>query len=240
MRRIGRRRRVREAAARLCRSRSLLGGLMMQFRDLLPRRFVAVFALVTGLALGCQPTTPPPSASAPPSIGPSIGPSIAPSLAPSPSQPTVSPSSSALAPSASTSAGAACSAADLSVTGGPWGGAAGSRGTDISVKSNAGAACELPASPAVVALDAGGAVVAQGAVGAVGAGPAIQPGANAAFSLQFSNWCNQSVRLPLHFALLLVSGSAPIDQLAINSADELPPCNGPGQPPTLSTTAWES
>jgi hypothetical protein len=134
----------------------------------------------------------------------------------------------------------ACSGNDLTVAATAWGGAAGSRGTDVTVQSKADAACELPASPAIVALDAGGAVVAQGKVGSVGIGPALQPGASLKFSLEFSNWCKENVQLPLHFALLLVSGSTQIDQLAITSADELPPCNGPGLPVTLSTTDWES
>ena len=81
---------------------------------------------------------------------------------------------------------------------------------------------------------------AQGKVGSAGVGPELQPAASLMFSLEFSNWCAQNVRLPMHFALLLVSGSTQIDQLAITSVDELPPCNGPGQPVTLSTTNWES
>ena len=126
------------------------------------------------------------------------------------------------------------------MTGGPWGGAAGSRGTDVTVESKSVSACQLPASPAVVALDAGGAVVAQGKFGAVGSGPELQPGGHEKFSLEFSNWCNQNVRLPMHFALRLATGSTEIAQAAITSVDELPPCNGPGQPVSLSTTAWES
>jgi hypothetical protein len=59
------------------------------------------------------------------------------------------------------------------------------------------------------------------------------------FSVEFSNWCSDTARLPFRFALLLGEGSAGIDRLAISSVDELPPCNGPGQPATLSTSEWQ-
>jgi hypothetical protein len=182
----------------------------------------------TGLLIACAPTASTPT---PSPLGPSV-----PIASPTPAvSVSAIPSASVASASATAQAAQPCSGNDVLVTGG-----AGSRGSDITVQSKAGAACELPASPAVVALDAGGAVVAQGRVGAVGAGPALPAGASLKFSLEFSNWCNGSVQLPMHFALRLVSGSTQIEQLAITSADELPPCNGPGQPATLSTTNWES
>jgi hypothetical protein len=48
------------------------------------------------------------------------------------------------------------------------------------------------------------------------------------------------VSLPLHFRLALASDGIDVDELVVATADDLPPCNGPDQPATLSTTAWEA
>jgi len=73
----------------------------------------------------------------------------------------------------------------------------------------------------------------------VGTGPSIAEGGIIGFSLLIGNWCDPSVSLPLHFSLALASGSVDIQSLAVLTTDDLPPCNGPGQPATLSTTDWQ-
>jgi Protein of unknown function (DUF4232) len=164
-------------------------------------------------------------------------PSPSPSLAPLPS---ASPSSSAAAsgsPSPS-AAEVACTGADVRASGGPWGGAAGSRGSDIVVENQAAAACLLPAAPAIALVDARGTVLLTTPAQA-GAGPSLAPGSSAGFSLLFGNWCAQNAALPLHFRLALASAAVDIANLTIASADEFPPCNGPGQPASLSATPWQ-
>lgn len=158
-------------------------------------------------------------------------PSGAPSLPPSPS-PT--PSGTPGSPSAP----AACVASDLAVTGGPWGGAAGSRGSDIVVENRGTVACLLPASPTVALVDQGGTPLLTSAPASAGAGPELVAGGSAGFSLVMGNWCDQAVSLPLRFRLALATDGIDIDQLVVATIDDLPPCNGPGQPATLSTTAW--
>jgi len=163
---------------------------------------------------------------------PSPSPSVTPSASPSSS---VAPSSSA--PSASPTQ-AACAGSDLSATGGPWGGAAGSRGSDIVVQNHGAGACLLPAGPTIALVDDAGTVLLTTPARA-GSGPSLDPNGTVGFSLVFGNWCTQGSRLPLHFRLALASDVVDIQNLVVSTTDELPPCNGPGQPASLSTTDWQ-
>ena len=184
-----------------------------------PARIAALVAFGT-LALAACGNTPSPS------------PSVAPSTVASA---TAAPSSEA--PSASAAAGA-CVATDIEASGGPWGGAAGSRGSDIVVQNHGSAACLLPAGPTVALLDAGGAVLLSTPARA-GSGPTISPGGTIGFSLLIGNWCAQGTPLPIHFRMALASDAVDIANLVVSTTDELPPCNGPGQPASLSTSDWE-
>jgi uncharacterized protein DUF4232 len=161
-----------------------------------------------------------------------------PSPSPSPSPSTVATPSAAVSASPSGSEGA-CATTDLTVTGGPWGGAAGSRGSDIVVQNQGTAACLLPAGPTVAMVDPSGAVLLANTPPQVGTGPSLAPGATIGFSLVIGNWCDQHVNLPLHFSLALAAESIDITNLAAQTIDDLPPCNGPGEPPSISTTAWQ-
>lgn len=163
-------------------------------------------------------------------------PTPSPSASPSPTA-TASTAPSSGAPSASASA-VACAGIDVRATGGPWGGAAGSRGADIVVENQAVTSCLLPAGPSVALVDSGGTVLLS-TPAAAGIGPSLAPGGTAGFSVLFGNWCAQGAQLPLHFRLALASDAVDIGSLVVSSADELPPCNGPGLPAGLSTTAWQ-
>ncbi len=134
---------------------------------------------------------------------------------------------------------AACASADIGATGGPWGGAAGSRGSDIVVDNWGVAACLLPAGPTIALVDQSGTVLLANTPAQVGTGAEIAPSGTIGFSLLFGNWCDQPVSLPLHFQLALASAVVEIQGLSVSTRDDLPPCNGPGQPASLSTTDWE-
>jgi hypothetical protein len=154
-----------------------------------------------------------------------------------------SPGASASAPTSSASSdastgGANCASAGLHVTGGPWGGAAGSRGADVVVENMGSADCVLPVSPAVTVNDPSGAVLVRSGPAPASGGPTIRPTGTVTFSLLLGNWCDRTVTLPVHLELDLSSGSVKIANLTAATFDELPPCNGPGQPPTLSATDW--
>lgn len=133
-----------------------------------------------------------------------------------------------------------CEGADLRASGGPWGGAAGSRGADVVVANEGTSPCRLSAGPMVALVDTTGRVLLASRPGRTGVGPVIRPGDRAGFSVVFSNWCDETASLPLAFRLDLASGSLEIGGLPLASTDALPPCNGPGQPASLSTTDWEA
>jgi hypothetical protein len=96
----------------------------------------------------------------------------------------------------------------------------------------------LPAGPAVALLDAAGTVLLESAPVADEGAPVLEPGAVATFTVLFSNWCQEGTALPLHVALRSGDASIPVPGLDM-TADDLPPCNGPGQPPALSANPWQ-
>jgi uncharacterized protein DUF4232 len=153
-------------------------------------------------------------------------------LSPSPSGP---PNPSV----ASSGAAASCTAADVQATGGPWGGAAGSRGADVTVAVKGTTACLLPPRPVVAIIDATGAVVLQAKPVVAVSQPPLAVGRSASFSMMFSNWCDPAPKLPLRPVLVVGSGEVEIGGLSLTTADALPPCNGPGQPASLSATDWQ-
>jgi Protein of unknown function (DUF4232) len=150
------------------------------------------------------------------------------------------PASSSPAPAATASPapGGACAPTDLALVSGGWSAAAGSRGADVSVENRGGGACTLPAGPAVAILDAAGTPLLESAPATEEPGPTLEPGAVATFTVLFSNWCDETAALPLHVALRAGDASVPVPDLDL-AADDLPPCNGPGQPPAVSANPWE-
>lgn len=129
----------------------------------------------------------------------------------------------------------ACASADLEVTSTGWGGAAGSRGADVTVVNGAAEPCSLDG-PRIAVLDADGTVLLESEGESSQA--LLEPGASSAFSFTFSNWCEPGSALPLQLALTVGGELVIIDALAMPTVDDLPPCNGEGQPPTLSTIPW--
>jgi hypothetical protein len=141
-------------------------------------------------------------------------------------------------PSSSPSpAGAArCAATEVAATGGPWDAAAGSRGAEVSVTNRATGACLLPSAPIVAIYDAAGRALIESPA-ATGEPVVFAPGATTWFTVLLSNWCDTTAPLPLHVALRLEGGDVAISALDL-SADDLPPCNGPGQPPVITVGTW--
>jgi hypothetical protein len=158
---------------------------------------------------------------------------------------TLSPSVGPVAiPGGATPAGSApagpCSTVDIKASGGPWGGAAGSRGADVTVTVAGTASCLLPPRPVVATVDAARTVVLQTKPVVAAGERTLAPGRPASFSILFSNWCDPAAKLPLRPVLVLDSGLVEIGGLALATVDALPPCNGPGQPASLSATDWRA
>jgi hypothetical protein len=124
------------------------------------------------------------------------------------------------------------------VSAGPLGGAAGSRGADVTVENSGPAACTLSLEPVVAAVDPVGSVLLQNRPALGANGPTLAPGETTTFSFVMSNWCDADVSLPVGFRLVLAGGVVEIGGLSITTIDDLPPCNGPGQPPDMTATDW--
>ena len=195
---------------------------------------LAALAMMGTLLAACGGTvgpSPSPSRIANPTLAsdavPSATSTAAPSTAPTHATPT----------SAASPAIGQCTKSDIVATAGPLGGAAGSRGADVVVRTSGSASCRLPASPVVAVVDPAGKVLLRNRPSITADGPLISPTVSLSFSFQMSNWCDRSATMPLHFLLALAGGSLDISGLKM-AVDDLPPCNGPGQPASLSTTDW--
>jgi hypothetical protein len=126
----------------------------------------------------------------------------------------------------------------LALTGGDWGAAAGSRGAEVSVENRGAAACTLPAGPAVAILDAASNVLLESPPAGAEPGPTLEPEGVATFTVLFSNWCDEGAALPLHVVLQADGAGIEVPGLEM-TADDLPPCNGPGQPASVSVNPWQ-
>ena len=160
------------------------------------------------------------------------------SASPTPSAASTASATGSASASATAAGGGACAPDNLALTGGTWGAAAGSRGAEVSVENRGSAACTLPASPSVALLDAAGTAIIESPPPADEPGPTLEPGGVTTFAILFSNWCEEGTALPLHVVLRSGSAGIPIPGLDV-TADDLPPCNGPGQPATLSANPWQ-
>lgn len=169
---------------------------------------------------------------------PSAAPTASPTTAPASAEPTA-PATPAFTTGATVGAGPApCAPADLRVGGGPWEAGAGSRFAEVTVVNQGAATCTLSERPTVAITDAGGSVLVATEPAGEAAGPSLAPGGSTAFSIQFANWCDPGTALPAHVLFLIAGGGIDIADLALPTTDDLPPCNGPEQAPTLSTTEW--
>ncbi len=193
------------------------------------RRSVATAALFVSSLLvaactGTATVTPSPSPS--PTSTVSAAPSAVMTMAP-PSASATATGGSALAP---------CAADALAVSGGPWSAAAGSRGADVVVENQGDAACTLSTTPHVMVVDSASQRIAE-TEPEPGAGPTLHAGGAIGFVVLFGNWCDPNAALPLHVVLQAADAGIQIQGLDLGQAD-LPPCNGPGQPPSLTANPW--
>jgi hypothetical protein len=147
------------------------------------------------------------------------------------SQPDVGATGSA-SPSAeaSTPAGGDCGIADLALSAEPWGGAAGSRGTVVTVILADGASpCSLRLPVSAQIADANGMVLVSGRTPSATGSVAIEAGASFDIGIAWSNWCDGQPAAPLTL-LLAPAGQSPSPVGAPGSVpgSAVPPCNGSG------------
>jgi hypothetical protein len=150
---------------------------------------------------------------------------------------TASPSASVSEPSATPMpAIGTCGATDLTLAAEPWGGAAGSRGTSVSVGLAPGAEpCELAQHVSGRIVDGEGAVivVADAIDGATPLSHAA--GSRYAIGVSWSNWCGADPVEPLSLELAVGGDAWTAVPAPGDGAIPVPPCMGDGDS-TLSVT----
>ena len=141
---------------------------------------------------------------------------------------------------ATTDPAPACGIRDVALAAEPWGGAAGSRGTVVTVSLASGRyACALPAAASAQLVDANGVQLVEGRTPATSGSVALEPGSAFTLGIAWSDWCGVEPSAPLNLSLafgngppLLVGepGSVPVTAV--------PPCLGTGSS-SLSLTDLE-
>lgn len=153
--------------------------------------------------------------------------------------PSVGTGSESPSAAASSPAVAACQPLDVALSAEPWGGAAGSRGTIVTVTlANGRYPCALGGQAAGVISDANGAVLVSGQ-SAGAAAVDLEP--NTAFTLgvAWSNWCGNDPAAPVRLSLQFEGWTSAVPVTVPSGSNPVPPCNGAGTPTSLSVTSPE-
>ena len=139
---------------------------------------------------------------------------------------------------ASTPETGSCAIGDVAFSAEPWGGAAGSRGTVVTLTLAAGRnACSLPkAVQRVQIADAQGKVLVNGASAPAAGSVLLKPNASFDIGVAWSNWCGGDVAQPVTLSVAFAGWTSP-EPVAVpgDGAGAVPPCNGTG-PSALSVT----
>ena len=152
---------------------------------------------------------------------------------------STSPSAEASTPAAG---GGPCGSQDVSLTGEPWGGAAGSRGTVVTVALASGReACQLGKGLAAEITDANGSVLVTSGPSAAGGPVALGPGDTFTIGISWSNWCAAAPAARVSLALKMSGWDsfATVD-VASGGLDPVPPCMGSAEPTVLSWSGLEA
>lgn len=148
-------------------------------------------------------------------------------------------SENSTAPSAEATARppAPCGLQDVALAAEPWGGAAGSRGTVVTVSLARGRyPCALPSAVDAQVVDANGVQLITGRAPSTAGSVALEAGASYTIGVAWSNWCGEAPAVPLN--LWVAFGSGPprvVGAPGSVPASAVPPCLGDGAS-TLSLT----
>jgi hypothetical protein len=153
------------------------------------------------------------------------------------SGPDVGSGSASPSAAASSPAVGDCAPMDVTLSAEPWGGAAGSRGTVVTVSLADGRyPCALGGRVAGLISDANGAVLVSGQ-SAAAAAVTLEPD-GALVGVAWSNWCGADPAAPVSLALKFEGWATAV---SVNTPGDapVPPCNGAGAPSALSVTGLE-
>ena len=136
---------------------------------------------------------------------------------------------------ASTQAPGDCAPMDVMLTAEPWGGAAGSRGTTVTVTLGSGRYDCILAPVTGAQITGGGSVgvsVGSEIASEADLGPSVPLDEDSAYivGVAWSNWCGTSVSEPVTLALSFYGWPAPVPvAVASGGIDPVPPCSGGGE-----------
>jgi hypothetical protein len=136
-----------------------------------------------------------------------------------------------------------CNAQDVQVDAEPWGGAAGSRGTMVTLSPVPGmrSRCDIALDVSARITDAAGSVLATGSSGPGARVATLELGRSYTVAVAWSNWCAADPDRPVTLALRPANMPSWIEVPSpVGSADPVPPCLGESQPTNLSVTQLQS
>jgi hypothetical protein len=134
----------------------------------------------------------------------------------------------------------ACGVLDVSLSAEPWGGAAGSRGTVVTVTlANGRYPCALGGAVSALIEDASGTLLVSGQRASAGF-VALEPNTAYTVGVAWSNWCADAPATPVTLALKLGGWPSAFEVPVPGALDSAPPCSGAGQRTTLSVTGLEA
>jgi hypothetical protein len=155
--------------------------------------------------------------------------------APSSQTAVATPSSPAATPSQ------AAGTCKLEISISAWEGAAGSRIADLSATNAGQVACNIPLQAPAQLIDGTGRVLAQTPDSAVDPRLiTIEPGQRATTMAIVSNVCGEPPAAPVTIRLDLGTNGVVDARPASPTDTTVPPCNGPGQPSSMSIQGWAS
>jgi hypothetical protein len=131
-----------------------------------------------------------------------------------------------------------CGPGDVVLLAEPWGAAAGSRGTVVTVTPADGHdACTTTTAVSGQVTDANGSVLVRGEQAGSGGSIIIDPDAAFTVGVAWSNWCGDEPAAPVALWLRLEGWPEAVAvKMAAGGGDPVPPCLGDQQPSTLSLT----
>lgn len=150
---------------------------------------------------------------------------------------TTSAAPSASASPVATPGDGRCGNSDVTFSAEPWGGAAGSRGTTVTITLSPGqSACTLATLVMAQIDDADGTALVSGASVEPGGSVSLQPGGTFAIGVAWSNWCGSDPAVPVTLSLKLEGWPfwMPVNPPA-GGLNPVPPCLG-GAGSSLSVT----
>jgi hypothetical protein len=134
-----------------------------------------------------------------------------------------------------------CQSMDLALTAEPWGAAAGSRGTVVTVRLADGRyPCFVQRNVGASIRDANGEVLVSAYVPMIYDPVTLNPGDEFTVGIAWSNWCAGDVAEPVSLSVGLSAGSEDVVVPVPHGADPVPPCLGENEPSNLSSTGLQT